>query len=201
MRRYPKYLEELIGKLTKFPGVGRKSAERIMLYLLESESEETKKLGYMISNLKQHIRACRICNNFTQSDICYVCDDPKRDKSLVCIVEEPKDVAAIEESGSYNGTYHVLLGNVSFLNNKTPEKLRLKQLIDRIKQGGVEEIIIATDTDADGETTAAYIYDKFKKAPVKITRIGQGIPAGSDLEFIDPASLGKAFQFRKTFES
>lgn len=197
MSNYPKSLEELIDCLVKFPGVGRRSAERICNYLISTSDVEINRLACAILKVKERIRLCKVCNNLSEDEICQICQDLERQRDLLCIVEEPKDIIAIEKAGNFRGLYHVLLGAISPLEGKGLENLKIKELIERIKSDKIKEVIIATDTDGEGETTALYLTDSIKPLEIKITRIGVGVPAGSDLEYLDAVTLSKALDFRK----
>ena len=197
MSSYAKSLNRLIEEFSKLPGIGPKSAERLAMYVLKKPLEEAKALAYAIVKAKQSLSYCKICNNLSEAETCPICQDHRRDKSTICVVEEPKDVLAIENSGIYHGTYHVLLGVVSPLDGIGPEDLKLGKLVNRIKQNSVKEIIIATDSDAEGETTALYLARLIKPLEVKTTRIACGIPAGGSLEYADQATLGKALEGRQ----
>lgn len=197
MANYAESLDRLIEQFSKLPGIGPKSAERMAMHVLKGSLEEAKAFAYAIVKAKQSLGYCKICNNLTEREACSVCQDPRRDKSTICVVEEPKDVLAIEKSGAYHGLYHVLLGAIAPLDGIGPEDLKVKELLRRIKQNTVKEIIIATNSDAEGETTALYLSKLFKALGVKITRIACGIPAGGNLEYADQATLGKALQGRQ----
>ncbi len=194
---FPKILEELIERLSRFPGVGRKSAERIAFYILKMSPKEAKELSFYIAEAKSHIRPCKLCNNFTASEVCSICSDPKRDRELLCIVEEPKDVLAIEKTSRFKGVYYVLLGAISPLEGLGPGSLNIGKLLNRLEKKEIKEVIISTDPDNDGELTAQYLIEKISKYPVKIYRIGIGIPLGTQIEYIDSSTLGKALLERK----
>ncbi len=197
MSAYAKSLSRLIEEFSKLPGIGPKSAERLAMHLLKGSLEQAKAFAYAVVKAKQALRYCKICNNLTEQELCPVCQDNRRDRSLICVVEEPKDVLAIEKSGAYQGIYHVLLGAITPLDGIGPEDLKIKELLSRIKQNKVKEIIIATDSDAEGEVTALYLAKFIKPSEVKTTRIACGIPAGGNLEYADQATLGKALQGRQ----
>jgi recombination protein RecR len=197
MSAYAKSLSRLIEEFSKLPGIGPKSAERLAMHLLKGSLEQAKAFAYAVVKAKQALRYCKICNNLTEQELCPVCQDSRRDRSLICVVEEPKDVLAIEKSGAYHGIYHVLLGAITPLDGIGPEDLKIKELLSRIKQNKVKEIIIATDSDADGEITALYLAKFIKSSGVKTTRIACGIPAGGNLEYADQATLSKALQGRQ----
>ncbi len=197
MANYAKSLNRLITEFSKLPGIGPKSAERMAMYVVKGSLDEAKALAYAVVKAKQNLRYCEICNNLTEEKICPVCQDFRRDKGTICVVEEPKDVLAIEKSGAYQGVYHVLLGAISPLDDIEPEDLKIRELLGRIKQNAVKEIIIATDSDAEGETTALYLAKLIKPLGVRATRIACGIPAGGNLEYTDQATLSKALQGRQ----
>lgn len=194
---FPKVFNELIKSLSRFPGVGRRSAERIAFYILKAKPEDTANLINNIEEARKHIKPCRMCNNFSTHTLCSICSNPKREKDIVCIVEEPKDIAAVEKTSSYRGLYFVLLGSVSPLEGIGAEDLNLSKLIDRLEKGEVKELIIATDSDTDGELTAQFLIQELSKYKVKIYRIGMGVPLGTQIEYIDSATLSKAFLERR----
>ncbi len=197
MGAYPQILEDLIEVLSFLPGIGRRSAERIALYILESPPDKVRKLSNLISEVRERIRPCSICHNFSIEEVCSICKNPSRDKSLVCIVEYPKDVLALEKTGAFKGVYYVLLGSVSPIEGRGPESIDLGKLINRINKGEVKEIIIATDSDSEGEATAVFLRDVLSKFNIKLSRIGIGLPLGSQIEYTDSATLSKALQERK----
>jgi len=193
----PKILENLIEKFTRFPGIGRRSAERMALYILRMNAKDAKELSYYINEVRAHIKPCRLCNNFTSGEVCSICANPKRDKEVICIVQEPKDIMAIEKTSQYNGLYYCLLGSISPLEGAGPESLNIGKLLNRLDKGSIKEIIISTDSDNDGELTAQFLVEKISKYKVKIYRIGIGIPLGTQIEYIDSSTLGKALLERK----
>jgi recombination protein RecR len=197
MSTYTESIEKLIEKLIKFPGVGRRSAERIIGYILKAQSDDIKSLAEGILKVKESVKFCRICNNLSEQDICRICQNLNRKKDLVCIVENPSDVTAIEKAGTFSGVYHVLLGAISPLEGRGPGDLKINNLMERLKQDNVQEIIIATDADTEGETTALYLTKIIKPSGIKLTRIGLGIPMGSNLEYADSTTLGKALESRR----
>lgn len=190
-------IEKLIEELMKLPGIGRRSAQRIVFHLLDTTRDEVVLLNEAIANVKAHVRFCSICNNFSESEVCAICDDLRRDKKLVCVVESPKDVENIERSGTFHGTYHVLLGAISPLEGRGPHDLKVDGLIDRIKKGDVSEVVIATDSDTEGEATAIFLTKLIRPLGVKVMRIGIGLPVGSNLEYADPATLARAIEGRR----
>ena len=197
MMMYAQPLMRLLEALEKLPGVGPRSAERMAFYLLRVSREQVHQLAQAIADVKDRLRFCEICFNLTETPRCRICQDPSRDPSLLCIVEEPKDVLAIEKTGSYRGLYHVLLGAVAPLDGIGPELLKIDELLQRLSGGLVQEIIVATDADKDGETTAAYLSKLLRPYPVKVTRIASGIPVGSHLEYADQATLARALEGRR----
>lgn len=195
---FNKAFNELVRALSRFPGVGRRSAERIVFHLLKMAPAEVKELGVKMEDIHNHIKPCQLCNNFSTRDICSICESPKREKDVICIVEEPKDVIAIEKTLRYNGLYYVLLGAISPIENIGGEQLNLRKLINRIERGQIKEIIISTDPDNEGELTAQYIIQKLSSYNLKIYRIAIGVPLGTQIEYIDSATLGQALIERKS---
>lgn len=196
MKGYSDWMGELVEALVKLPGLGRKSAERIVFYLLKTRREEVDHLAGLMTAIKQKIFFCQICHNFAREKICDICSNPGRDKGIICVVEDPKDVLAIEKTQQYSGSYHVLLGALSALDNIGPGEIQIQGLVDRVKQGGVREVILATNPNTEGETTALYIARVLKPLKVKISRIARGVPVGSSLEFVDQATLSRALEGR-----
>ncbi len=191
-------LEALIGELTRLPGVGRKSAQRIAFHLLRSPEVDSKRLASAIVDLKANVHDCAICGNVTETDPCALCADTRRDASLLCVVEQPMDVLALERTGEFKGRYHVLKGALSPVDGIGPDQLRLKELVARVRAEGVAEVIVATNPTAQGEATALYIARILQSEPkLKITRIARGVPMGSDLEFSDQVTLARALSGRK----
>ena len=190
-------IEKLIEQLMKLPGIGRRSAQRIVFHILDAAKEEVALLAEAISNVKATVRFCSICNNFSETEICGICSDGKRDKKIVCVVESPKDVENIERSGTFHGTYHVLLGAISPLEGRGPHDLKVDGLINRVKGGSISEVVIATDSDTEGEATAIYLTKLIRPLGVKVMRIGIGLPVGSNLEYADPATLARAIEGRR----
>jgi len=197
MSRYTESIEKLIEKLIRLPGIGRRSAERIVNYLVGTSKEEANSLAEAITKVKENVRSCSICHNLSEEDQCRICRDLRRKKDIICIVERPSDVTAIEKTGSYSGVYHVLLGSISPLEGKGPGDLKIESLIQRIKQENVKEIIIATDADTEGEATALYLTKVLKPLGVKLTRIGLGLPMGSNLEYADATTLSVSLEARR----
>ncbi len=197
MANYTESIEKLIQSLIKLPGIGRRSAERIVNYILGVSKEEVKILSGAIDKVKENVKFCSVCNNLSEAEACRICQDLRRQKDIVCVVEQPSDVTAIEKSANFNGVYHVLLGSISPLEGKGPSDLKIDDLIRRVKQNNIKEIIIATDADTEGETTALYLTKLIKPLGVKLSRIGLGIPVGSNLEYADSSTLSKALESRR----
>ena len=197
MAGYPKAIENLLERLVKFPGVGRRSAERIVFYLLEAQKEEVSLLSQDIMKLKSHIHFCRVCNNLGDSDVCSICRDTTRQSDVLCIVETPKDVGFVERTGNFKGRYHVLLGAIAPLEGRGPSDLKIDSLVKRIKNEEIKEVIVATDSDTEGEATALYLAKTIKPLGIKISRIGVGIPVGSNIEYADSMTLSRALEARR----
>jgi recombination protein RecR len=197
MKAYAQPIKQLISELGKLPGIGEKTAARLANYILRSTEDDVKKLAESIVEVKRKIKLCRICLNLTEEDTCYICRDEARDKEVICVVEDPDALAAIEESGGYHGTYHVLHGALAPLDGIGPDNLRLGELVLRINEGNVKEIIVATNTNVQGETTALLITRMFKEKDIKLTRIAMGMPMGGDLKYIDKMTISKSLEFRR----
>ena len=191
--------EKLIQSLRRLPGVGPKQAERLALHLLRASLSETEALVDALRSAKAKVRACKSCLNYTESELCRICADPGRQPGVVCVVEQPSDVDAIERSRGYAGRYHVLHGRLSPLHGIGPEGIRLNELIDRIKAGGVAEVILATDPDTEGEATALYVASVLKDFPIRVTRIALGVPMGGHLDYMDERTLSAAMKSRHEF--
>jgi recombination protein RecR len=191
-------LETLITELTRLPGLGRKSAQRIAFHLLRSPEADSRRLATAIVDLKANVHDCSICGNVTETDPCMLCADTRRDSSVLCVVEQPMDVLALERTGEFHGRYHVLKGALSPVDGIGPDQLRLRELVDRVRGGGITEVIVATNPTAQGEATALYIARLLQAEPsAKVTRIARGVPMGSDLEFSDQVTLARALSGRK----
>ncbi len=198
MASYAQPLVRLLELLGKLPGIGPRSSERIAFYLLRVPKEDVRQLAQAIADIKERLRFCEVCFNLSESARCLVCQDPVRDASLLCIVEEPKDVLAVEKTGAFRGLYHVLLGAIAPLEGIGPELLKIDELLRRLSDGAVQEVVIATDSDRDGETTAAYLAKLLRSHNgLKVTRLASGIPVGSHLEYTDQATLAKALEGRR----
>lgn len=197
MENYTKSMAVLIDALKKMPGLGPKSAERIAFHILRLGQKEAKMLAYSILKVKEKIRFCLRCGNLSEEDYCNVCKDTSRDTSIICVVEQPNDILAVEKTAVFRGLYHVLGGALSPLDGIEPRALRIKELFDRIKKEKIKEVIIATDSDSDGETTALYLTQGLKKENVKISRIAFGLPVGTNLEYADEVTLSSAIEGRR----
>jgi len=197
---YPKLIENLLEKLTKLPGVGRRSAERIVYWMLEQDAQEVKALADSIQHLKEGLRFCKQCNHLSEQELCLVCADSNRDRKIICVVESPKDLLAIERTGSYRGLYFVLLGNISPADGRGPDDLNISKLISRIKDENIGEVVIATDPDAEGEMTALYLAKELKMLGARISRIGLGIPVGSAVEYVDISTLAMSINSRRVVD-
>jgi recombination protein RecR len=193
---YTKSMQELIECFKNMPGIGSKTAERMAFYVLKAPADEMLKFSSVIKKVKEDVRFCKICGNLSETEICSICSDTRRDKTTVCVIEEPKDLILIEKSGRYRGVYHVLFGAIAPLDGIGPEELRIKELLERIKEDRVKEVILATNSNAEGETTALYLSNQLQPLKVKISRIAYGIPVGGNLDYIDQATLIRALEGR-----
>lgn len=189
-------LNELISQFSRLPGIGRKTAQRLAFSILEQPPERAKQFAEALVNAREKIHFCKVCQSFTDLDICSICDDEKRDKSVICVVEDPKDVMAFERTREYSGVYHVLHGVISPLDNVGPDDLKIKELMTRLAGGEVKEIIMATNPTVEGEATASYISRLVKPMGVKVTRLAYGVPVGADLEYADEYTLARALEGR-----
>jgi recombination protein RecR len=190
-------MSRLIDELKKLPGVGTKSAQRLAFHILRSSDEDAEALAAAVRDVKANLRLCSVCNNITDVDPCTYCTSATRNQRLVCVVEEPTNIAAIEKTKHFNGVYHVLHGSISPLHGIGPEQLRISNLISRVDSGNVDEVIIATNPTVEGEATATYLSQQLKRAGVKVTRIAMGIPVGSDIEYTDEITMLKAMEGRR----
>jgi recombination protein RecR len=197
MTGYALPIKRLIGELGKLPGIGEKTATRLATFILRASEEDARKLAQSILEVKQKIRFCSVCFNLAEGSLCEICMDASRDRSLICVVEEPDSLIAIEESGSFRGTYHVLHGALSPLDGIGPDHLRLREFLKRIAENGAEEIIVATNPSVQGEATALLINKSVKPLGIKVTRIALGVPVGGDLKYMDRMTLSKSMEFRR----
>lgn len=197
MSKFAEPMSRLIDELKKLPGVGAKSAQRLAFYILRSSEEDAEALATAVRDVKIHLRLCSVCNNITDVDPCVYCTSPTRNQRMICVVEEPTNIAAIEKTKHFNGVFHVLHGALSPLHGVGPEQLRITNLITRVAAGNVDEVIIATNPTIEGEATATYLSQQLKRAGVKVTRIAMGIPVGSDIEYTDEITMLKAMEGRR----
>jgi len=195
--RYPAPISRLLEELERLPGVGPKSAQRIAYWLLTADSADAERLALAITQVKSSIHFCPRCFNFAEGELCEVCADLKRDTSTVCVVEEPRDLAAVERVAEYHGVYHVLHGAISPIDGIGPDQLRVRELIERLGAEEIREVVIATNPNVEGETTALYLARLIKPLGIKVTRIASGLPVGGDLEFADEVTLGRAIEARR----
>ena len=197
MRDYARPVEELIAELRKLPGIGSKSAQRLAFHIVRASSSEARGLAESILNVTDSIRYCSVCYNITDVDPCFYCTDPLRDRGLICVLEEPHNVIAVEKTREYRGLYHVLLGVLSPLNGIGPDQLKIKALLERLKDGQVEEVIVATNPSVEGEATALYLSKLIKPLQVRVTRIAMGVPVGGDLDYADEITMARALEGRR----
>jgi recombination protein RecR len=197
--RLPPPLERVIAELAKLPGIGRKTAQRLALHLLQAPPDDAQALARAIGELCEQVRLCGECFNLTDQERCAICSDPRREAGQICVVEEPANVLALERAGAYRGLYHVLGGALSPLRDIGPDDLRLKELVERLRRGAVQEVILATNPNVEGEATAVYVARLIKPLGVRVSRLAQGLPAGSELEFTDDLTLRRAFEHRREF--
>ena len=193
----PESIASLIEALSKLPGIGPRSAERIALHLVQAENSGVKQLAETILNARERVRFCAVCGALTEQSPCALCSDPRRDASLVCVVERPVDIISLEKSGTFRGRYHVLGGKISPLNGVEPEDLRIAELEKRLTQEPIKEIVIALGTDVEGDATSFYLAKRLARGGLKVTRIAHGLPAGSGLEFADELTLSRALEGRR----
>ena len=197
MSRFAEPMARLIDELKKLPGVGSKSAQRLAFHILRSSEDDAAALASAIQDVKASLRLCSVCNNITDIDPCVYCSSPTRNQRLICVVEEPTNIAAVEKTRHYNGVYHVLHGSISPIHGVGPEQLRISNLMKRVEDGQADEVILATNPTVEGEATATYLYGQLRRAGLKVTRIATGIPAGSDIEYADEVTMLKAMEGRR----
>lgn len=197
MRYFPAALERLTEQFARLPGIGGKTAQRLAFHVLSLPPEDAEDFAQTILEARRTVHTCPVCQNLTDQAVCAICDDPERDRGLICVVAEAKDVIAMERSREYNGVYHVLHGVISPLNHIGPDDLRIRELLDRVGQGGVREVIMATNPDTEGEATAMYLSRLLRPLEVKVTRLAYGIPVGSQLEYADEVTLLRALEGRR----
>ena len=197
---YEGIVQDLIDELGRLPGVGPKSAQRIAFHLLAADPEDVRRLASALVEVTEKVRFCRTCGNVAEEEECRICRDPRREVSVICVVEEPKDVAAVEKMREYHGRYHVLGGAISPIEGVGPEDLRIKELMARLADGTVTELILATDPNLEGEATATYLARLVKPMGIRVTRPASGLPVGGDLEYADEITLGRAFEGRRLLD-
>ena len=197
---YEGIVGDLIEELGRLPGVGPKSAQRIAFHLLQADEEDVRRLAETLLTVKERVHFCDICGNVAEEEHCRICRDPRRDRSVICVVEEPKDVVAIERTGEFRGRYHVLGGAISPIDGIGPDDLSMRELMVRLADGAVEEIIVATDPNLEGEATATYLARMLGPLGLVVTRLASGLPVGGDLEYADEVTLGRAFAGRRRLE-
>lgn len=193
---YEGIVQDLIDELGKLPGIGPKSAQRIAFHIVQTPTFDTQKLAQILAEVREKVRFCSICGNVAEQDTCIICRDPRRDPALICVVEEAKDVQAIERTREFRGLYHVLGGAISPMDGIGPDDLRIKQLLQRLQDGTVTEVIIATDPNLEGEATATYLSRLLVQPGLRVSRLASGLPVGGDLEYADEVTLGRAFEGR-----
>jgi recombination protein RecR len=190
-------IQDLIGELSRLPGIGPKGAQRIAFYLLDADPEQVTGLADAIVTAKRSVRFCRLCFNVTEDEVCRICRDPRRDRSQICVVEESKDVVAVERTREYKGLYHVLGGAISPIDNRGPGDLHIRELLQRLEDGTVTEVILATNPNTEGEVTATYLSRLLGPLGLSVSRLASGLPVGGDLEYADEITLGRAFSGRR----
>ena len=201
MNAYDGVVQELIDELGQLPGVGPKSAHRIAFYILGADPAQVQRLATALTEVKARVRFCETCGNISEEDQCRICRDPRRDASLLCVVEEPKDVVAIERTREFRGRYHVLGGAINPIDGVGPDDLRIRELMTRLADGSVTEIIIATDPNVEGEATATYLARMLHPMGLTVSRLASGLPVGGDLEYADEITLGRAFEGRRSIDA
>ncbi len=200
MKSYPESMLNLMRELGRMPGIGQKSAERLAHYVLELPHDEAMQLATAIRNVKQKVNHCSICCNIGETDPCHICADHRRDHKKVCVVEQPKDLFTIEKAGFYEGVYHVLFGHIDPLENVEPEDINIDKLVDRARNNGIQEVIIATNPNLEGDVTAMYILEQLEPLGVKVTQLARGVPSGSYLEYANSAVIADAIHGRKSIQ-
>ncbi|WP_324290621.1 recombination mediator RecR [Arthrobacter sp. H14-L1] len=195
---YEGAVQELIDELGRLPGIGPKSAQRLAFHILEADQDDIKRLVTALVTVKERVKFCSICGNVTEQDTCNICRDSRRDPTVVCVVEESKDVVAVERTRSFRGRYHVLGGAINPIAGVGPEQLRIRELLTRLNDSQIEEVIIATDPNLEGEATATYLARMLKTIGIRVTRLASGLPVGGDLEYADEITLGRAFEGRRS---
>jgi recombination protein RecR len=198
---YEGVVQDLIDELGRLPGIGPKGAQRIAFYLVAADTADVRRLAEALLRVKEKIRFCEVCGNVAEEDRCRICRDPRRDPSVLCVVEEPKDVVAIERTREYRGRYHVLGGAISPIDGVGPDDLRVRELMERLADGAVQEVILATDPNLEGEATATYLARMLSPLGLRVSRLASGLPVGGDLEYADEITLGRAFEGRRLLDA
>jgi recombination protein RecR len=198
---YEGIIQDLIDELGRLPGVGPKSAQRIAFHIIQSDRMDVTRLAEVLKTVKERVKFCTICGNISEEELCKICRDPRRDNTSICVVEESKDVIAIEKTREFKGKYHVLGGAISPIDGIGPENLRIRELMQRLAETEIAEVIIATDPNLEGEATATYLTRLIKPLGVKVSRLASGLPVGGDLEYADEVTLGRAFEGRRSYDS
>ena len=198
---YEGIIQDLIDELGRLPGVGPKSAQRIAFHIIQSDRVDVTRLAEVLKTVKEQVKFCAICGNISEEELCKICRDPRRDKTSICVVEESKDVLAIEKTREFKGSYHVLGGAISPIDGVGPENLRIKELMTRLAETTIGEVIIATDPNLEGEATATYLTRLIKPLGIKVSRLASGLPVGGDLEYADEITLGRAFEGRRSYDN
>jgi len=198
---YEGIIQDLIDELGRLPGVGPKSAQRIAFHIIQSDRLDVSRLAEVLKTVKERVKFCTTCGNISEEELCRICRDPRRDNTSICVVEESKDVIAIEKTREFKGKYHVLGGAISPIDGIGPENLRIRELMQRLAETEIAEVIIATDPNLEGEATATYLTRLIKPLGVKVSRLASGLPVGGDLEYADEVTLGRAFEGRRSYDS
>ena len=196
MSHYPATIVNLIKSICKLPGIGEKTAERLAMHILRAPRKEAEQLSKSILEAKENVRLCKLCYGLSDDEVCKICTDPTRDASLLCVVEQPADMVAMERSGAFIGRYHILSGVLSPMNGVGPEDIRLGELVAKIKRGQIKEVVLATSTSVEGEATASFIAERLEAYALRVTRIASGVPMGGDLKYVDQVTLKKAMEAR-----
>ena len=196
MSYYPSSMQKLIKCFSRLPGIGKKTAERLAMHVLRAPMREAEQLSQSIMEIKEKVRLCAMCFALSDSEQCKICGDPAREAAVLCVVEQPADMVAIEKSGAFKGLYHILQGALSPMNGVGPDHLRIRELISKIAEGNVKEVVLATSTNLEGEATASYLAEQLGGYPIKVTRIASGVPIGGDLKYVDQVTLKRALETR-----
>jgi len=197
---YEGVVQDLIDELGRLPGVGPKGAQRIAFHILAADASDIRRLAAVLDEVKEKVRFCSVCGNVAEAELCKICRDPRRDVALLCVVEEPKDVVAVERTREFRGRYHVLGGAISPIEGIGPEQLRIRELMVRLADGTITEVILATDPNLEGEATATYLTRMLRPMGLRVTRLASGLPVGGDLEYADEVTLGRAFEGRRAVD-